>query len=231
MRLWSEIYNHFFDGIPHVLGSRPSNLRLTVKRRPPRESQGNFKPHWRWGLFKNYWIFLCIGSLFIFRSAECGTKGLKTGYFQNFLGYSWNSFEPPWRSLDQTGVTFKFWKFNSRLMPTARIRSWAAQWLNSFKATTSYRNCLDYPNFSALETFIIIYCASIVSSDFFWLDKLKMRPDFWRFQQDKLKPCNHYFSFIRKYFYILYFLLLFILFLFILITYVCPVFIWCDNCS
>ena len=31
----------FFDSLPHIMGSRPSNVQLTAKRRLPRESQGN----------------------------------------------------------------------------------------------------------------------------------------------------------------------------------------------
>ena len=39
----SEISIYFFDSMPHVLSSGRSSLRLTAKRRPPRELQGNFE--------------------------------------------------------------------------------------------------------------------------------------------------------------------------------------------
>ena len=47
----SDSSHYFFDSLPHVLGSRPSSLRLTAKRRPPWESEGNFASKWG-GLFK-----------------------------------------------------------------------------------------------------------------------------------------------------------------------------------
>ena len=75
---------HFFDVIPHVLASRPSNSQLTVKRRPPRESQGNSASNWRGGLFKNFWTFFMHKVL-------SGNRKYKYRIFHFFRFYAWYS--------------------------------------------------------------------------------------------------------------------------------------------